>query len=50
MYSWIWTKLPGPVPVKFVIALLAIAAVIVLLMEIVFPIISPMMPYNDVSV
>lgn len=50
MYSWIWTKLPGPVPVKCVIALLAIAAVIVLLMEIVFPIISPMMPYNDVSV
>ena len=50
MYSWLWSKLPGPTPVKTIIALIAFIAVFFLLMEVVFPYISPMMPYNDVAV
>ncbi|MBI9001161.1 hypothetical protein M0E87_08635 [Corynebacterium sp. CCM 9185] len=50
MYGFIWRHLPGPRPVKILLALLLLAAVFLLLMEIVYPWVSTLMPYNDVSV
>lgn len=50
MYGFIWRHLPGPTPVKILISVVLLAAVFMLLMEVIFPIISPYMPYNDVSV
>ncbi|MBN9645333.1 hypothetical protein ACFSSC_11710 [Corynebacterium mendelii] len=50
MYSFFWRLLPGPWPVKLIITLIIAVAVFFLLMEVVFPWVSAMMPYNDVSV
>ncbi|MDO5025237.1 MAG: hypothetical protein Q4E03_01805 [Trueperella sp.] len=37
MYSAIWRRLPGPTPVKAIIALIIIAAIVLLLFQVVFP-------------
>ena len=50
MYGFIWRHLPGPTPVKILISVVLLAAVFMLLMEVIFPIISQNMPYNDVTV
>ncbi|QPK83181.1 hypothetical protein G7Y29_10185 [Corynebacterium qintianiae] len=50
MYEALWRTLPGPAPVKAVIALALVVAVFFLLMEVVFPWVSTLMPYNDVVV
>lgn len=50
MYAWIWRHLPGPRPVKALVAILLVAAVFLLLMEVVFPWVSAVMPYTDVAV
>ena len=50
MYGFIWRHIPGPRPVKIVVALLLLVAVFLLLMEVVYPWVSTLMPYNDVSV
>lgn len=42
--------LPGPTPVKALIVIILLVAVFFLLMDIVFPWLSPLMPYNDVAV
>ncbi|MEZ2122532.1 MULTISPECIES: hypothetical protein [unclassified Corynebacterium] len=50
MYGLIWRLLPGPRPVKIVLSLVLLIAVFFLLMEVVYPWVSTLMPYNDVSV
>lgn len=50
MYKALWNLLPGPWPVKLVLALAIAVGVFFLLMEVVFPQVSLMMPYNDVAV
>ncbi|MEX3514613.1 MULTISPECIES: hypothetical protein [Corynebacterium] len=50
MYRALWNLLPGPTPVKVLLAIAIAVGVFFLLMEVVFPAISPLMPYNDVSV
>lgn len=50
MYAWIWRHLPGPFAVRLLTAALLIAAVVFLLMTVVFPWLEPMLPFNDVSV
>ena len=50
MYGWIWRRLPGPVAVKLVVALVLITAVVALLMFVVFPLLDPLLPFNRVSV
>lgn len=50
MYAWIWRHLPGPTAVRVLIAVLLIAAVVALLMLVVFPWLEPMLPFNDVAV
>ncbi|MGH3939210.1 MAG: hypothetical protein ACRDTG_11355 [Pseudonocardiaceae bacterium] len=49
MYSWIWRQLPGSRAVKVVEMLLLIAAVVGLLMLVVFPWAEPRLPFNQVT-
>lgn len=50
MYKVLWNLLPGPTPVKLLLALAIAVGVFFLLTEVVFPQVSLMMPYNDVAV
>ncbi len=50
MYRALWNLLPGPTVVKAVLAVALVVAVFFLLMEVVFPWVSTLMPYNDVAV
>ena len=50
MYRALWNLLPGPVAVKVVLAVLIAVGVFFLLMEVVFPYVSTLMPYNEVAV
>ncbi|MBA0124084.1 hypothetical protein H0B56_00835 [Haloechinothrix sp. YIM 98757] len=50
MYAWLWRHLPGPRPVRALIALALIVGVIALLMLVVFPWAEPLLPFNNVSV
>lgn len=49
MYSLLWHYLPGPWFVKLLIVLSLIVLVFFLLMDVVFPWVSTLMPYNDVA-
>lgn len=50
MYAALWRKLPGPTWVKWLLTLIILVAVFFLLMEVIFPWVSSLMPYNDVAV
>lgn len=50
MYRAFWRALPGPTPVKALIVVVLLTAVFFLLMDVVFPWLSQLMPYNDVAV
>ena len=50
MYVWIWRRLPGPLAVRLLLALLLVAAVVAVLMLVVFPWVEPKLPWNDVTV
>ncbi|MFH0411421.1 hypothetical protein ACG98H_06120 [Corynebacterium sp. L4756] len=50
MYQALWNLLPGPKPVKIILALAIAVGVFFLLMEVIFPHVSLMMPYNDVAI
>jgi hypothetical protein len=49
MYSWIWRHLPGPTAARLLQALLLVAAVIALLLLVVFPWAEPRLPFNSVT-
>ncbi|PTR32237.1 hypothetical protein C8K36_1011289 [Rhodococcus sp. OK519] len=50
MYGYLWRALPGPRPVKALLAIVLAVALVLLLMEVVFPWVSEQMPYSDVTV
>ena len=50
MYGYLWRALPGPTWVKVLIILVLIVAVFFLLMEVVFPWVEAVMPFNSVTV
>lgn len=50
MYVWFWRSLPGPVPVRVLLALLSFIAIAALLLFVVFPAVEPLLPFNDVTV
>ncbi|MDK8824822.1 hypothetical protein [Corynebacterium striatum] len=50
MYRALWNLLPGHTVVKVILAIAIAVGVFFLLMEVVFPWVSTMMPYNDVAV
>lgn len=49
VYGWIWRQLPGPVGVRVVEALALVVAVVALLLFVVFPWLSPLLPFNNVT-
>ncbi|MGI9064372.1 MAG: hypothetical protein ACR2FQ_11265 [Pseudonocardiaceae bacterium] len=49
MYGWIWRQLPGPVALRVVEALVLFLVVVGLLLFVVFPWLSPQLPFNDVT-
>ncbi len=50
MYAALWSLLPGPTPVRALIALVLLVGVIILLFTVVFPWASQFVPGQDVSV
>lgn len=50
MYSWIWSKLPGPTAVKLLIALVVFVAIVAVLFQWVFPWVDTVLPLQDVSI
>lgn len=50
MYAWIWRHLPGSPPLRAVEALALVVLVVGLLLFVVFPWLSPMLPFGNVTV
>ncbi len=50
MYPWIWRHLPGPWPVRTLVSLVLVAALVALLFTIVFPWAEDALPFLDVTV
>jgi hypothetical protein len=51
VYSWIWRHLPGPWPVKALLALALLAAAVLLCFQVVFPWLESVVPWlGDVTV
>jgi hypothetical protein len=50
MYEWLWRHLPGPWPLRALMSLLLLAAVVAVLFVVVFPWAEPRLPFNDVTV
>lgn len=50
MYAWLWSRLPGPVYVRLLVALLLFLLVVVVLFLWVFPWLEPRLPFTDVTV
>ena len=50
LYGALWRILPGPRAVKVVELVLLFAAVVAVLFTWVFPLIAPLMPFNETTV
>ena len=50
VYPWIWRQLPGPWPVKTLLAVVMFAAVVAVLMFWVFPWAEQALPFLNVTV
>jgi hypothetical protein len=50
MYVWIWRRLPGGLPGKFLGSLVLLAGVLALLFFLVFPWAETRLPFNDVTI
>lgn len=50
MYAWLWRHLPGPVPVRVLLAAVLVLAVLAVCFTWVFPAVAPFMPFNDTTV
>jgi hypothetical protein len=49
MYGWIWRHLPGPVAVRVTLAVVLLCGVVALLFFVIFPVLDPLLPFNDVT-
>ena len=50
MYAWLWRHLPGPVPVRAMLAVGLFLVVVAVLFLWVFPWLEPRLPFTDVTV
>jgi hypothetical protein len=50
IYTVIWRALPGPLPVKLLLAVVLVLAVVAFCFLWLFPRIAPSMPFNDNTV
>jgi hypothetical protein len=49
-YGWLWRRLPGPAPLKVLICVLLVVAVVALLYGVVFPWLEPRLPFGNETV
>lgn len=47
MYSYLWKLLPGNTIAKIVQSIVLLAAIVVILFKVVFPVIMPLLPIDD---
>jgi hypothetical protein len=50
MYAWIWRNLPGPMALRLFETFLLLLGVIALLLFVIFPVVEPHLPFNQVTV
>lgn len=50
MYGFLWRHLPGPLPVRLLLAVLLAVGVVAVLFAFVFPLAAPYVPFNDNTV
>jgi hypothetical protein len=50
MYGWIWRHLPGNTPLRLAQALLLVVGVAALLLFVIFPVVEPSLPFNNVTI
>lgn len=50
MYAYLWRRLPGPLPVRVLLALALLATAVAVLFLVVFPWVEPRLALNDVTV
>lgn len=50
MFEWIWRHLPGPTPVRWLLVVLIVIVTVTVLFTIVFPWITPRLPFTDVTI
>jgi hypothetical protein len=50
VYGWFWRHVPGPWPVRALVAVALLVAVVVLLFTVVFPWAEQALPFLDVTV
>ena len=50
MYPWIWRHLPGPMPLRLVLAALIVAVVVGVLFTVAFPALDARLDLNEVTV
>ncbi len=50
IYGTLWRILPGPTAVKVIEAVLLFVVVVAVLFTWVFPLLAPLMPFNDTTV
>ena len=50
MYGWLWRHLPGPTPVRAIIALALFLGVVAVLFLWVFPWLEPRLPFTRVTI
>lgn len=50
MYAWLWRHLPGTLALRILQAVILVAAVVALLMFLVFPWLEPRLPFSGVEV
>lgn len=50
MYAWIFRQLPGPLWLRILIVIAALAAIVVVLFQWVFPAVAPYMSFDDGTV
>jgi hypothetical protein len=50
MYGWLWNRLPGPLAVRVLTAVMLFLLVVVVLFGWVFPWLEPRLPFTEVTV
>ena len=50
MYGWLWRHLPGPTAVRALTLLVLATLVVVLLFQVVFPAVAPLLPIDQNTV
>jgi hypothetical protein len=50
MYTWIWRHLPGTLTLKWLQVTVLVLAVAALLLFVIFPVVEPHLPINQVTV